>query len=439
MWLLPIFSPVARAALRGYYHFRVDGEAVPSQGPVLLLANHPNSLLDPAAVVAVAGRPVRFLAKAPLFSDRLVGWLIRASGAIPVYRQQEGPGLTARNEDTFRAAHAAIHAGDAVGIFPEGMSHSEPSLVPLRTGAARIALGAAASMAGEAFPIIPIGLVFPRKERFRSEGSCVIGEPIPWDDLADRGDGDGDAVRELTRRIEEGLRGVTINLERREDAPLVLTAERIWNAERGQRLPERERLRGVREVTLGLAKLRSAGSDDWLPLARSVAAHGRKLEALGMRPDQLEQPASRSAARWTVRQIPILGALLLPAILGAVVYTPSYLATDAIARRTAPSPDTEATYKLLVGLVAHLAWTAILATAVGLRSGATAGLLILLALPLLGWSAVLFQDWWRNARATARRFLVRERREALVAELRQRQADIAAGLARLRESVRSGE
>ena len=122
MWLLPVFSPIARTALHGFYHFHVEGERVPPSGPVLLVANHPNSLLDPAAVVAAAGRPVRFLAKAPLFTDRLVGWLIRASGSIPVYRRQDVPTLAGQNDDTFRAAHAALGGGDAVGIFPADLA-----------------------------------------------------------------------------------------------------------------------------------------------------------------------------------------------------------------------------------------------------------------------------------------------------------------------------
>ena len=67
MWLLPVFSGVCSAATRLFYRFEVRGPAPPGTGPLLLLANHPNSLVDPALVSAAAGRRVRFLAKAPLF------------------------------------------------------------------------------------------------------------------------------------------------------------------------------------------------------------------------------------------------------------------------------------------------------------------------------------------------------------------------------------
>src|SRR5574341_2364273 len=107
MWLTPAFSLIANAAARIYYRLTIAGERVPQRGPVLLVANHPNSLIDPLLVCAAAGRPVRFLAKAPLFSDLKTGWMVRAVGAIPVYRRQDDPTLMDKNADMFRAAYAA--------------------------------------------------------------------------------------------------------------------------------------------------------------------------------------------------------------------------------------------------------------------------------------------------------------------------------------------
>ncbi|HKP76600.1 MAG TPA: 1-acyl-sn-glycerol-3-phosphate acyltransferase, partial [Longimicrobiaceae bacterium] len=220
VWLLPAFSALSRNALKLFYRLTLSGDEVPRAGPVLLVANHPNSLLDPAMVAAVARRPVRFLAKAPLFEMKLIGLLVKGSGSIPVYRAQDNVGSPEQNQDTFRAVWTALGEGAAVGIFPEGTSHSEPSLVPLKTGAARIALGAAARTGG-AFPILPVGLSFRDKAIFRSDALAVVGDAVAWDDLAPLGPEDRDTVRELTRRIDEALRDVTLNLERWEDRPLV--------------------------------------------------------------------------------------------------------------------------------------------------------------------------------------------------------------------------
>src|SRR5687768_17245052 len=112
----------------------------------------------------------------------------------------------------FRAVHDALAEGAAVGIFPEGLSHSDPSLAPLKTGAARIALGTFAAH-GVRVPIIPVGTVFRDKNVFRSEALVTVGQPIAWDDLSPDAGGDGRAARELTQRIEQALRDVTVNLE----------------------------------------------------------------------------------------------------------------------------------------------------------------------------------------------------------------------------------
>ena len=132
-WLLPALAPVCAFAVRVFYRFRTEGEP-PHTGPVLFVANHPNSIVDAMVVAASVGRPIRFLAKATLFDEPGLGALVRAGGAIPVYRRQDDPALTDRNARVFEAVHEALAEGDAVGIFPEGLSHSEPSLAALRTG-----------------------------------------------------------------------------------------------------------------------------------------------------------------------------------------------------------------------------------------------------------------------------------------------------------------
>src|SRR5206468_4802209 len=124
----------------------------PESGAVLMLPNHANALLDPAIVWATAGRDVRFLAKSTLFDGPLRP-LVAGSGAIPVYRKLDQGVDVSKNTETFAAVDAALAAGDAVCIFPEGLSHSTGRLVPLRTGAARMALSA--ERAGTRIAMVP--------------------------------------------------------------------------------------------------------------------------------------------------------------------------------------------------------------------------------------------------------------------------------------------
>jgi 1-acyl-sn-glycerol-3-phosphate acyltransferase len=436
MWLLPLFARVSSLALRTFYRFEVAGARVPPRGPALLVANHPNSLLDPATVVAAAGRPVRFLAKAPLFSDASVGWLVRGAGAIPVFRAQDDPAKMGANEDSFRAAHEALAGGDAVGIFPEGTSHSEPSLAPLKTGAARIALGAAAR-AGGAFPVVPVGLVFRRKERFRSAALAVVGEPVPWDDLAGAGPDDAVAVRELTRRIDEALREVTVNVERWEDAPLVQCAEQVYAAEFGMADDPAERVEREGEAATILARVRRDDLGAWRELARQVARHARVLRTLGLRPADLRlEPRLRTALGWTLRRLAffLLGVPL--AALGTAVFFVPYRLTGVLEARAKPEHDVRATYKLLVGAVCHLTWVLLLAAVTGILIGWKSGVAALLVLPALGLLTVAVRNRWDEAVDDARRFfLLRRRRADLLPELRGRQHALAERLEALRSEA----
>ena len=426
MWLVPAFSFVANVAARIYYRLSIAGERVPADGPVLLVANHPNSLIDPILVCAAARRPVRFLAKAPLYSDRKTGWMVRAVGAIPVYRRVDDPALMNRNTDMFRAAYDVLAHGAALGIFPEGESHSEPAMVGLKTGAARIALGTA-ERHGARVPIVPVGLVFRHKETFRSGALVVVGRAVEWGDLAGRGADDAATVRALTERIGAGLKRVTLNLERWEDRPLVESAVVIWEAEWGggdDRAAHIERL----EVTTGiLAGLRREPEARWDALVREVREHRRRLALLNLSPRWLGARADvATAITWAARRYVLVMPLALSiAAAGFVLFFPPYWLTGRAVARIRLDPDERSTWKLLLGGACYLLWVLLLAGAVALLRGAIAGLAALALVPAIGMIGLVIRERWRGAWEDARRFFLLRSRRDLVAALRERQHALA--------------
>ena len=433
MWLLPLFSWLARIAARIYYRVRFAGTPVPPSGPVLLVANHPNSLLDPTLVVASADRPVRFLAKAPLFSDRKIGWLVRAAGAIPVYRRSDDPSLMSRNEEAFRAVFEALDGGSVVGIFPEGISHGDPAMAPLRTGAARIALGAAASL-GDVFPIVPVGLSFRQKETFRSDALVVRGTPLAWDDLAMRGSEDADAVRELTSRIDSALRAVTVNLSSWEDRPLVECAVRIWEAERATPSRDAERLARMEFTTSVLAGVRARGDESGFELAEHVRRHDRRLTRLGLRPsDLVADVGAGRGVRWAATRFHLLLPLgIVLALVGAALFWVPYRLTGVIVNRLRLEQDVRSTWKLLIGAVLYAAWLAILVTIAGVTLGWVATLASVLLVPAVAMSGLLVRERWQSAWSDARRFFLLRSRGPMIGKLRDEQRDLAARLDQLR-------
>jgi 1-acyl-sn-glycerol-3-phosphate acyltransferase len=425
MWLAPVLSQLSNVALRIYYRLHRAGCEVPPNGPVLLVANHPNSLLDPAMVALAARRPVRFLAKAPLFSDPLVGFLVRGAGSIPVYRRADDPSQVARNEEMFRAVHDALGHGAAVGIFPEGMSHNEPSLAPLKTGAARIALGTFATH-GIRVPIIPVGSVFRDKNIFRSEALVTVGRAIPWDDLSPDVGADGNAVRELTHRIDLALRDVTVNLERWEDAGLVEIAEAVYAAEYGKASDLAAWVARLRTTTETLTHLRQTG-DGTLPLAKDISRHARILQRLGLRPrDLVDDPKRPGLVWWLMRRLPLGGVVPLAVLaVGTAVFFVPYRLTGALERKARPRDDVRATHKLLTGAIIFPLWIVALALVAGVIAGPVVGLLTILALPALGLFTLGLHEQWGQARTEASRYLTLRRRPETLEPLREQQRELA--------------
>lgn len=432
MWLLPAFSSLARAASHVYYRVRFTGPAIPA-GPVLLVANHPNSLLDPTLVVAAGSRPVRFLAKAPLFADRKIGWVMRAVGAIPVYRKADDPSQMSRNEDTFRAVIEELVRGAVVGIFPEGISHDEPAIAPLKTGAARIALGAAQRL-GYPVSIVPVGLSFRAKEIFRSDAFVVRGFPLAWGDLAARGPDNPEAVRDLTARIDSALRSVTVNLAEWEDQPLVECALRVWEAERRTPSRDAERLTRMEFTAKTLEAIRASSDGVGEALIRDVRKHDRRLRWLGLRPSDLNADvATTRAVDWAARRM----YLFLPigivfALFGAILFWPPYKLTGIIVDRLQLKRDVRSTWKLLIGIVLYAAWLILLVWLMGAAFGWWAALGSIVVIPGVAMAGLHVRENWRATWDDVRRFFLLRSRGDLVGKLREEQRDLATRLDALR-------
>ncbi|HUR92848.1 MAG TPA: lysophospholipid acyltransferase family protein [Gemmatimonadaceae bacterium] len=433
MWLLPLFPRVAAFATHTFYKTTVTGGTIPTEGPLVLVGNHPNSLLDPLFLVSVARRPVRFLAKAPLFSNPWTSWAVNAVGAIPVYRPKDNPALVRQNASMFRAAHEALLSGDAVGIFPEGISHDGPALVPVRTGAARIALGARSRL-GREFPIVPVGLFLRNKEEFRSEAHVLVGDAVAWRDIAGAEDDPG-AVKELTARIDESLRGVTLNLDDWEDASLITAAEEIYVAEHGLEPGNRSQVERWRLAAGILSDARRAGDAEAVRLAHEVRRHEDALNLLGLRPRDLNAETDlRSAAGWSARGVALPVAIVV-AITGALLFWVPYRLTATVVGSSGADENFRASAKLVAGAALFLAWIGILAALVWRVGGWKAGAVALVLLPALAVATLGLLERSSEAWRDVRRFFLLRSSARTLDGLRSRQRDLARRMKRLRDEA----
>jgi 1-acyl-sn-glycerol-3-phosphate acyltransferase len=382
------------------------------EGPALIVANHPNALLDPLIVLRTAGRPVRPLAKAPLFDHPLIGPVLRGLGGLPVYRRRDDPALMHLNDRTFDAAIDALAGGSAVQIFPEGTSHSEPSLAPLRTGAARIALEAEARAGWTlGLRVVPVGLTYARKTLFRSRVLASVGEAFEVAEYRALHESDpAEAVRTLTARIARALEALTLNLSTREDRDIIEMAERLYAQGKVRGRTRRERLRSrfprLQEFARGLAWLRAHDPERHATLAERVAAYRRRVRRLGARDGEV--PAGYSApaiASYVFRQGLALALGLPIAALGLGLWYVPYLLPRLVVRLLPVTEDSVATYKLATAVVlfplTYVGWIVAAAVYLG-PAAAVAGALLV---PALGAVTLRWALRWERVKDEARVFL----------------------------------
>src|SRR6266849_5605589 len=241
-----ITCAILKFALRVYFRrIEVVGlDNVPRDAPVIFVLNHPNALVDPVFLLCLAPRRVSFVAKATLFRMPIISYFVRALDSLPAYRRQdEGQDVT-KNLETFTAARKLLARGITIGICPEGVSHDEPRLKPLKTGAARIALAAASSSEALDLKIVPVGLYYTEKTTFRSSALLYFAEGLPVKPVTLEPDGTPprEAVRELSDQIETALREVMLHAEQEEALSLIARAEQIFSAAEVGEHDEEQRL-----------------------------------------------------------------------------------------------------------------------------------------------------------------------------------------------------
>jgi glycerol-3-phosphate O-acyltransferase / dihydroxyacetone phosphate acyltransferase len=140
--LYRVMRRIIRLAL-GVYFRRIERfhrERVPKSGPVLFVSNHPNSLTDSFVIGASVPRKVNFIGTVQLFQFKPVKWLLTRCGVIPINRVKDNPKAMRSVAETFEAVFQVLERGEAVGIFPEGITYDDSALKEVKSGAARMAL-----------------------------------------------------------------------------------------------------------------------------------------------------------------------------------------------------------------------------------------------------------------------------------------------------------
>jgi 1-acyl-sn-glycerol-3-phosphate acyltransferase len=407
----------------------VGEENIPAHGPVIFAGNHPNALMDGWLLTARCGRwPVHFMANAKLWKYRLLGRMLDASGAVPVYRREEHNG-DVDNTEAFQKFYEVIEAGKCMGIFPEGVSHTESQLSKLKTGTARIALSVA-ERGNVDVTIIPCGLNYIHRHRFRSQVLIEFGEPITVDGewLEILAADEREAVLRLTDHLTESLMAVTLNAPDWSTLRFVQAARRLYKPATAKLSP-REYIELNRRFVESY--LRAADDPETIAFRKEVDDYQSRLDVLGLKDYQLRKKISVAKAfrRLLARSVSMM--LLFPvAIPGLLLHLPVAWIAAYVGDRFSYEEDDIATLKVFAS-IAVLPMLYILATfLIGHYFGITWAIVAMVALTISFSASV----WIIDAQATLLASMVSIlRRTRLRAEIE----DLQATRARLVEKVRS--
>jgi glycerol-3-phosphate O-acyltransferase / dihydroxyacetone phosphate acyltransferase len=377
--------------------------AVATRGPQLWIASHFGAFSDAVVLLHALERHPRFLVGDFLFRVPLLRQLLRLAEAIPVRRSVDvradraegaGAGATA-NQVMFAASRAALADGDALAIFPEGVATDGPAISPLRTGAARIALGAYAEGV-RGLQVVPVGIHYQDRAAFRSRVFVDVGEPVDLDGwLTDRGvapeaisDADHALVRALTDDLERCLREVAPQFTDLEEAVALHAAARVALRDRLGRPP------GWGPQADLADELGRRPATERQALCEAVRTYRAALDATGLGDVEVAERPARSRRR--ILGSLVLGVALVPfALAGAIVHAPLAGLVVLLRSLRIPAP-TKATVLPAVALLGALGtwigWALVLSADESGGARVAAVIALVLVFPLWGVAALVLVE-----------------------------------------------
>lgn len=428
---------IVKVALKLFFsRIEVAGiEQVPPRGPLIIAANHPNTMMDPLVLMAVVTREVHFLAASTLFRYPFFAFFLRRSGVLPLYRRQDDPRQMARNRETFQAAAAILSKGGAIGIFPEGFSHADPMVKRLKTGVAHIALETEAQHQGKlGLVIAPAGLNFEHRSTFQSHVFVNLGRPMRAWAYGETFQRDPRAaVNQLTADIQRSLEQLVVHIPEAEVVKLVQDLEGLYKGELIQAYSGQgfSALDLSQKLVEGVRYYSQAYPRVVAQMAKAIARYQRKLHRLGVKDVLVKERVSRLDLSLNLLKLLGLGLPgFLPALYGALNNYLPYKLTGITGWLLTGRKEARASVKLAAGACYFSLFYAVQAFLFGTSLGTWPAILYLLSLPPTGFFALAYFErirrYWEKLSyilllASHKRMLKKLRRErmALIGQLEE--------------------
>jgi glycerol-3-phosphate O-acyltransferase/dihydroxyacetone phosphate acyltransferase len=423
---------------RFFHKIEIHGARNIPDGAVILAMNHPNNLIDSLMISYAIERKIHYLATSQFFRNKLLALFLHNAGVIPVYRKQDDPAHNKKNVATFQACYEVLNSGGTIGIYPEGTTHSEPRVKPIKTGAARIALETE-----QQFPvrvnIVPVGLNFSVRKSFRGEVLISFGAPIDasgylpqykLDPIA--------AVEHLTSDLQDAMEKEVLHIDAPELDQLVKDIEEIYKGElisdlieSGHKTEEVDSFRLSQKLVEGIHFFNKRDPARLMKIREEVNHYNKRLRKAHLQDKQLHEIDFRTA--WMLLRLLLLLAGLPLALWGWINHFLPYQLTRWISQKIAKKETDYATTRILSGILLYSAFYTAQIYWVLLRFGIVDALVYGFTLPLSGAFAYYYWDKFKVFSAHLRLYRLMLTRRHFLNQLKERRGQLIAEMDRAKE------
>lgn len=406
---------------------------LPQEGPLIIIANHPNTLMDAWVVGMVCNQPIYYMAKATLFKSKFRLWLLKSLNMIPINRQGEGRIKGVDNENSMQACYDILSKGKTLVIFPEGTSYQERVLRQLKTGTARIALETEKQNNGKLnLKVVALGLNYEQAEKFRSRILIDIDHPIAVNDYySDYLEQPRETAKLLTQKFRYSLEKVLLTTETKEEELFLIKLKKIINTKYDRKENKdkgvTKQLNQLKEIKEKLDELKIVAPWVIIEIKQKLAAVDWKLEKMSLRSDFLERNFRfRLWFRQIITSI-VFTLLFLPLFLfGAIHNVLQFKFTDYLIPKISKDIEYYAPLAVFIGLftypIAYAAFTFLFYQIFSFPFWLN--MLYLLSLPISGLFAYWFIKYLKHLGSKWHYFVLMMDRKEMLTDIRNARQEI---------------
>ena len=412
--LYSIFRPLMRIALRVYFKkiYIINEHHLPLGKKALYTLNHPTSFVDPMVLATQTSPYLHFLIRGDVFKKDFAKKLLNGIHGIPIFRRSDTSDSKNKNKETFDRVSDVLHRNESVMVMPEGSTDIKRRLRPFKKGFAHMAFHYRNKYNMDDLYIVPVSLSFSDPTRFRSVVHAHFSKPLLLSDyIADYDNDASSAINKLKSDLYDEMRANIVHIDKDEDLDLVDRGiKMIHRSYRFTLLPVKDKPRELLDLERSVSEtVNGMDAQQKKDLTNMLDSYEESLSKNNTVDRVVASPISFNPLQL------IFNILIAPlALAGYVMNFLPLFGGNKLAHKLMRRDEFICSVKLGASTIFYLIYGFLMFLILSLVFSIKAGLVALLALPVLGLLYLYFRGAWkRNITALRNMFINKETKEQL--------------------------